>query len=60
MKASVETPFDPKGCVACPGGATPNYTLSTQIYGGVVEVIMFRSGSTASAVTRTAFYVAWG
>lgn len=59
-KAAVETPFEPKGCVACPNGAMPNYTTSTQVYGGGIEVVMFRSGSTASSVTRSASYVAWG
>ena len=59
-KIVVETPFEPRGCVACPRGATPGYTVSTQEYGGFEEISIFRSGSTASSVTRAVAYVVWG
>lgn len=48
------------GCVACPRGAVPGYTVSTQENNGVEEVVIFRSGSTASSVTRSVAYVVWG
>ena len=57
---SIETPFEPRGCVACPRGASPGYTVSTQEVGGVEQISVFRSGSTASAVMRTVAYVVWG
>ena len=59
-KIVVETPFVPAGAVASPRGATPGYTVSTQENGGVEEISIFRSGSTASSVTRSVAYVVWG
>lgn len=59
-KIAVETPFEPKGCVASPRGAAPGYTVSTQESSGVEEIVMFRTGSTAAAVTRSVAYVVWG
>lgn len=59
-KIVVKTPFTPVGAVACPRGATPGYTVSTQENAGVEEIVMFRSGSTASSATRSVAYVVWG
>ena len=59
-RIAVETPFESRGCVASPRGASPDYTVSTQEVDGVEEIIMFRSGSTASPVTRSVAYVVWG
>ena len=59
-KIAVETPFEPRGCVACPRGAVSGYAVSTQESNGVEEIVMFRSGSTASSVTRSVAYVVWG
>ena len=59
-KIVVETPFAPMGAVASPSGATPGYTVSTQEFDGVEEIVVFRSGSTASPVTRSVSYVEWG
>ena len=56
----VETPFEPRGCVASPRGAVPGYSVSTQESGSVEEIVMFRTGSTASSVTRSVAYMVWG
>ena len=58
--ANVETPFEPKGAVACPRGAAAGYSTSTQEVAGVEQIVIFRTGSTASSVTRSVSYVVWG
>ena len=48
--------FTPTTIIACPAGAMPGYSCSTQIYDdGRAEIIMFRSG-TSGQVTRSVFW----
>lgn len=55
-RAFVSADFTPTTIIACPAGAVPGYSCSTQIYDdGRAEIVMFRSG-TSGQVTRTAFW----
>lgn len=55
-RAFVSADFTPTTIIACPAGAMPGYSCSTQIYDdGRAEIVMFRSG-TSGQVTRAAFW----
>lgn len=55
-RAFVSADFTPTTIIACPSGAMPGYSCSTQIYDdGRAEIVMFRSG-TSGQVTRSAFW----
>lgn len=58
-RAFLPLDFVPSSVIACPGGAAPGYSCSTQIYDdGRGEIVMHRSG-TSGQVTRTAFWAAF-
>ena len=56
----VPLPFTQAGAVATMRGAATGYSCSTQEHAEGLEIVCFRTGSTASAATRAVSYIAWG
>lgn len=56
----VPLPFTQAGAVATMRGAAAGYSCCTQEHASGLEIVCFRTGSTAQAATRAVSYIAWG